>query len=370
LSDDRAPLGALLRARAPQAVAGLLIGALALWLALWGVPLGEVASALAAANLSPLLLIGLLFVIQQAIRAWRQALIVQGAHPEHTFRDSLSVLCVSFLLINTLPARLGELSRPLLLLERDGTPLGAGFAAVVLERALDLMSAFIMLALVAWFVPATSHTLTLGGQEVDWVALGQRTASIVLPVIVGALLVLLFAGRPALRLIGRAASGGGLRERLLGPVLRFGEGFVDAIESTRSPARLAKILGLTVVTWAMTGLMYPLLARAFGVGDLIGYGEGIGVLCVTMLGMIVPSAPGFAGTYEAFFRAGLALFGVSGGSLDATAVAMALTLHWWIFGVQALTAIYFLVVDRISLSRLLGRLHDSLSAQSRSTSTA
>jgi uncharacterized membrane protein YbhN (UPF0104 family) len=108
--------------------------------------------------------------------------------------------------------------------------------------------------------------------------------------------------------------------------------------------------------------MYLPLARAFGVGHLIGYGEGIGILCVTMLGMIVPSAPGFAGTYEAFFRAALALFGVSGEGLDGVAVAMALTFHWWQYGVQSCTALYFLAVDRIDLGRLLVRLREALQA--------
>jgi hypothetical protein len=332
---------------------------LALMLALWGVPLADVGDALRSASLSPLLVVAALFLVQQPIRALRQAIILQATRPSHTFRTSLSVLCVSFLMINTLPARIGELSRPLLLLERDGTPLGVGFAAVVLERMLDLMATFVMLALVAWFVPAESRTITLGEQSLDWVSLGQQAASIVLPLIVAGFLLLFFAGRPVLRVVHLVAGQDGLQNRLLRPILNFGEGFIEAVEAVRSPARLSAILALTVLTWGLTGFMYPPLARAFGVGDLIGYGEGIGVLCVTMLGMIVPSAPGFAGTYEAFFKAGLGLFGVSGPDLDGTAFAMALTFHWWIFLVQALTAIYFLVVDRISLRRLLSRLHEA-----------
>ena len=43
----------------------------------------------------------------------------------------------------------------------------------------------------------------------------------------------------------------------------------------------------------------------------------------TMLGTALPGAPGFAGTYEAFFRGALALYGVSGPGYDASAVAFA-----------------------------------------------
>ena len=120
--------------------------------------------------------------------------------------------------------------------------------------------------------------------------------------------------------------------------------------------------------------MYPALARAFGIEQAIGFGEGVGVLSITMLGMAVPAAPGFAGTYEAFVRGGLALFGVAGNdgsvNLDAIAVAYALTMHWWIFVVQASTAVFFLMVDRIDVRRLLGAVSSTLGSATRAQSSA
>ena len=357
------PLLQLLRDRAAQVLLGLTLGGLALLLALWGVPLSAAAAAIAEADLAWLLVVAAVFLTQQTLRAWRQMIILRCVHPAHTFRTSLSVLCVSFFLINTLPARIGELSRPLLLLERDGTPLSAGFAMVVLERALDLLATFIMLALVAWLVDTPGRTLLIGETAVDWVALGQQTAAVVLPLAVLGLAGLFFAGRRALIVLNRLATVW-LLGRLIQPLLGFAEGFVTALEAARSKA--PAIVAITAVTWALSGLMYPPLAAAFGVSEFIGYGEGIGVLCITMLAMIIPSAPGFAGTYEAAFRATVGLYGVEGGALDAVAVAMALTFHWWQYGVQSLTAITFLVLDRIKLTVLLERL----AAQMRSSQSA
>ena len=48
-------------------------------------------------------------------------------------------------------------------------------------------------------------------------------------------------------------------------------------------------------------------------------------------------------------------------NLDAVAVAFALTMHWWIFVVQASTAIFFLAVDRIDVRRLLQAVGRTLS---------
>jgi len=359
--DSEPGLSAALRGRRSQILAGMVLGGLALGLALWGVPLADVGAALAEADLLWLGPPAVIFLVQQLLRAWRQALIVQARHPAHTLRSSLSVLCISFLFINTLPARLGEVVRPLLLLERDGVSMGAGFAAVFLERAIDLCAMLAMIALVAWLVPVPSHTLVVQGTEVDWVHLGRVAAGTAMPLLLGSLAAVVLGGRPLLRRL-RAAEGHlpSPLARVAGLILGFGEAFVDGLDAVRQPGRLVGILGLTVATWTLTGLMYPALARAFGIESSIGFGEGVGVLSITMLGMAVPAAPGFAGTYEAFVRGGLALFGVSGVSggvnLDATAVAFALTMHWWIFAVQASTAVFFLAVDRIDVRRLLGAL--------------
>ena len=365
----------VLRGRSRQIALGLALGSVALVLALWGVPLGSVAEALSSADLAWLVPPALMFLLQQLRRAWRQALIVQARHPEHTLRTSLSVLCISFLFINTLPARLGEVVRPLLLLERDGVPMGTGFAAVFLERAIDLCAMLVMIALVAWLVPVPSHTLVVQGTEIDWVHLGRVAAGTAVPVLLGGLLAVVLGGRPLLRRLR------GVEQRLPPPlsriamlVLGFGESFVDGLDAVRQPGRLAGILGLTTTTWALTGLMYPALARAFGIEQAIGFGEGVGVLSITMLGMAVPAAPGFAGTYEAFVRGGLALFGVAGNdgsvNLDAIAVAYALTMHWWIFVVQASTAVFFLMVDRIDVRRLLGAVSSTLGSATRAQSSA
>jgi uncharacterized membrane protein YbhN (UPF0104 family) len=94
-------------------IVGLLIGALALLLALWGVPLGELGAALGRARVAWLLPVAALFFVQQLLRSARQALLLHGAtgaaYPL-SLRQSLSVLCVSFLFINTLPARIARSS--------------------------------------------------------------------------------------------------------------------------------------------------------------------------------------------------------------------------------------------------------------------
>lgn len=338
---------------------GLVFGLLALGLALWGVPLDELRAALARAELRWLFPVALLFLTQQVLRSLRQGLLLHGAvAPDRGLglRQSLSVLCISFFFINTLPARLGEVVRPTLLWERHAVPLGRGVAMVVVERALDLASAIAMLAFVALFVPTPSRMLSIQGYTVDWVELGRTAATLVLPGMLGALLILLVGGRSLVRWASPRLPGmPAWSARPLRLALGFAGSFADGLEAVRSPGRVLAVLGLTALTWSLSGLMFVSSAHAFHAGDRIGYGQGIGLLSITMLGTAVPSAPGFAGTYEAFLRGGLALFGVSGGERDADALAFALVHHWWVYGVQACTAIVFLALDQVSPAALWAR---------------
>lgn len=364
--------GRALRRRAWGIGAGLLFGAFALSLALYGVPLRSVQDALAETDPVWLLLPALLFLLQQAVRAWRQALLIRASHPAHRFRDSLSVLCVSFFFINTLPARMGEVVRPLLLLEREDIPLGQGFAVVFVERAIDLAAMIGMLSLAAWFVPMPSHRLVVGGAEFDPVEIGRRLAGVTLPLLLLGLLALVLGGE---RLLDRIEPAVQARlpahprlGRLAAVLLAFSRQFVSGIRAIRDPKRLAAVLALTVLTWTLTAAMYGPAARAFHLPVPIGMGEGVAILGMTMAGMALPAAPGMAGTYEAFVRAALALLGVSGSTplhpggptLDALAVAYALVMHWGLNLVQSASALVFLVLDRISVRRLALALGRSL----------
>lgn len=349
---------------------GLVIGALTLALAVRGVPMDALKAALAAMDKRWLLPVALIFLAQQALRALRQMLIVRAVVPGSGFRGNLAVLCMSFFCINVLPARLGEVVRPTLLLQREGVPLGAGFGVVFVERLVDLVAVLVVLQWVLIAVPIPSRMIPFGDGFFDIAAVGRDLGMlVVLPLLVG-LVGLLAAGERAVvraeRLCGRIGARlpeGRLRrgvERLFGAILKLARGFVTGLAAVRQPGRLAAIAGITALTWGGTGFMYVMLAQAFGVADKIGWGQGMGVLVITMLGTMIPAPPGFAGVYEAACRGGLALFGVAGPGLDAKALAFALVVHWWIFLVQSGTAAYFFSTEGVSLAALWRQSRRSL----------
>ena len=334
---------------------GLVVGGVFLTLALWGVPLDGLRDAFERMAWTPLLPITLAFAAQYAIRAWRQLVMTRALAPGATFRTQLSILVVGFFCVNTFPMRLGEAVRPYLFYERLGIPLGAGFGLVFAERVLDLLALFLTLLGVIFWVDVPDRRIELAGRSLSLVELGRGTAIAVLVpalAVVGGLALL---GPTALR-IGRRTAGA-LETRLPAPALhrvlrfalRFAESFVEGIRTLRSPGRLLAAAALTVALFASMGIMMVFLARAFQLDEVIGFGEGMGVLAITMLGIALPAPPGFAGVFEAAARGGLSLFGVHD---PGRALAFALLFHWWPLLLLIASGAFFLWRDRIGLGRL------------------
>lgn len=352
-------------------VLGLLIAGLAMVLALWGVPMSEVGSAIRSARWPGLFGVAAVFLAQQGLRAWRQKMILDAAAPPLTYRQHLSILCIGFLAINTLPGRIGEVVRPLLFLERHNLPMGAGFALVFVERIVDLLATLCMITVAATLLPPPPGLLDLAPATAQALATGRRVAWLALPALVLGVGVVLFAGRPLWAATARLLDRGPARWRtFIGRLSGFANAFLDGLHGLRQPALLVKILALTTLTWVGSIWMFPLAAWSFGFGSLVGYAEGVGLLAISMLGGVIPGAPGGIGTYEAALRGGLVLYGVSGDgpvpaggpSMNAAAVAFALTLHWWVYLVQASSAAWFLAVDRLDPRALVLRARQAMNA--------
>lgn len=351
-----------------QVVIGLIFGAAFLALALWGVPLDELGQAFARLELWVLAPLAALFMVQQLLRSWRQLVLVRAVQPDATFWGQFGILCMSFFCINTFPARLGEFVRPYLLLEKAGVPLGAGFGVVFVERVLDLASALVMVLAVAWFVDVPPVPLEIFDTRIELVELGRKVATGLLPPLLGALVGLVVFQRQTLAALtwGVARAEGLLPfagVRRLGRLgLTFAEHFVTGLDAVRQPRTLLSLVALTAATWGMTGTLYVVLAQGLGLGDVIGYGEGIAVLAITMLGIAIPAPPGMAGVYEAFVRGALALFGVVGGELDGVALAFALVIHWWIYLVQSASAAWFFVRAELRPGELFRQAREAWAA--------
>jgi uncharacterized membrane protein YbhN (UPF0104 family) len=107
----------------------------------------------------------------------------------------------------------------------------------------------------------------------------------------------------------------------------------------RSPARLAGVVFWSLVLWLVNALAFYLGFAAFDIP--VSYVGALLLQGLLMLGISVPSTPGFFGPFEAVIVAVLALYGIPGGLAFSYAIAFHITtlLPITVLGLWSLTRI-------------------------------
>ena len=318
-------------------IIGFLFSGIAIYLTLQNTDLSLFIQACSDVGLIFWLGVGGIFLLQQLLRAFRQQRIIQTQVSDYSLFESHTLLCISFLCINTFPIRLGEFARPILLENQRNISFGSGIALVFLERMLDLLAAMVMILL------AISYASFSFGHDFTWFEQLQSLSQIGVWIL-------------GIVILGSIAFAKSIRQ--FAPA--FLHQFLDFL-SQISTLRLLEIILSTIIIWTMSCGMYICAAIGFSV-DGIGFFEAMGILSSTMLGMAPPSAPGFAGTYEAAFMVALYSFATIE---KEKALAMAISFHVWVNLVQACTAICSLPYIGISLKDLTKRIFAQLRSKSK-----
>ncbi len=339
-------------ARLLQVLLMLGVGGGALYLALRGVHWDEFVAVLRSADV-PVFLSGVgLFATLHIVRAVRWGALVRAVKPEVTFWSFLSICSVGFFLINTLPFRLGEFARPYLLFEREDIPFGAGLATVVVERMLDIAALGVIFGGVLVFADLPADPVVVGDNSYDIISMARTSIlGVLIPAALG-VAVLLAMGDRGVDLGTRVASAvhpriGGLTRRLL-------QGFVDALRALGSVRKGAPVVVWTGVVWGINVLSIYWMAKAFEFGDILGFWDGAAILVCICVALILPAPPGFAGVFELAVVIALAIYGIG----RAEAVAFSVAVHGSQFLIIGTVGVYFLVKDKISVTRLLAEIRD------------
>ncbi len=134
------------RGRLIQAVVGVAISAVALWLTLRGKDLGQVWEAIRQADYRFLILYLPFWAVIHLSRTWRWGILLEPV-ARVPFRKLNAASAVGWMALVIMPFRLGEFARPYLVAERPGLRVSAALSSVVVERVADgLFSAVMLMA--------------------------------------------------------------------------------------------------------------------------------------------------------------------------------------------------------------------------------
>ena len=294
-----------------RTIIGLAISGVAIWILARSVDVPRTFDVLRTANPLWILVMVVTCFLDVGARGGRwQALLDPIKHLP--YRRVLGYTYLGYLANNVLPARLGELVRSHALGEGEGISRTTVLGTVVVERIVDTV---IVVGLAALAV------LILG---VD----GAMSTAVILGAgFVGVMVVGLFVAMVSHRLPGaeRVMAVAERYPRILELARRLREGL--AVVSR--PSTLVRALILSAAAW--TASFATFIAGGQSVGIELSLTQAALLSCGVALATIVPSAPGYVGTFE---LTAVSIAKIFDADPDA-AFAMALLVHAMILAVTS-----------------------------------
>jgi uncharacterized protein (TIRG00374 family) len=254
---------------------------------------------------------------------------------------------IGFMMLIVLPFRLGEFARPFLIAERSTIRRSAAMTSVVFERIVDGIIIAVLLRVLLFFVPGQS----------EGIAYVRAGANIMFLVFFSGL-VFLLVGRwqhdRTLRLLRAVFSI--VSPKVADRVAAIVDGFISALRQLPDAKNLFLFFFFTAVYWGFNGAGTALLASAFPSLHLSAF-QGFVVVSVVVVGMMLPGAPGSAGTFQAAVMLALGLF-VEPHVVNSSGVAYANVL--WIVQIlqQVLFGLLLMVLSNRSFRDIAGKLSE------------
>jgi len=279
-----------------RALVGLIVAGLFVVLLARRVDWPEVRRVLAGAEWWPLVLGLVALAADMGARITRWWWMLRAAQPELPLASCVRPFLGSLALNNTVPLRAGDLVRVVGFRQTLRAPTAHVAGTLVLERMLDLL---VLLAILFLGVLGTSgvfpHGFIVLAGLAGIVAIGLLLSLTFFPdaitSLVHRLLARLFTGRSWLPALSRVVS------QLAG-----------SLALLRSPRRAVRLLGLSVLAWILEGAVFASVALSLRLhvpwaAPWLSLGAGT-------LATLLPSSPGYVGTFDYFASLGLTAYGV------------------------------------------------------------
>jgi glycosyltransferase 2 family protein len=263
------------------------------------------------------------------------------------FRATIIGFAASFVL----PARAGEVIRPWLLAKREGLPVAATFATIILERVLDLVMVLVLLAV--YFLAFDPGISTMNPAMYAAVRGGALLAA--LAAAVGMAVMFACAADPARlgRLVAWSTAWLPERPRLM--ITALSRSFADGLASVREPRQLALALLWSLPLWLAIAAQIWVVSLALGVvlpapGSLL-------VTALLVVGVAVPTPGAVGGYHEAYRLSVTSFFAID----NDRAVAAAIVLHAVGFVPTLVAGAWMMAVEGLSVGSLAATTRETRS---------
>lgn len=312
---------------------GFILSAVFLYIAVSRLDAGSVVESLGQSKLFPYLPLSIAFyLLGHLVRGLRCRLLIQR-DVELTTSAATNVVVLGYAANNILPGRLGEFVRAGVLAEQTGLPFAQTLTVTLVERLAD---GLVLLGMLSF----SGLLLGISGPIATMIKLGV----IVFGVAVAGVGMFLFFPDFIVQQGGRWFHR--LSPGLQSAAVRTLNSIALAVRYYRDPANVARFFGLSIIVWLLEAGLFAWLLPAFGIKA--GLLEAMFTMSFTNLGILVPSTPGYIGTFHFFTIEALSLLGVG----SSTSAGYAVLVHAAFFIPITLWGAGLLAFYGISISRM------------------
>jgi hypothetical protein len=293
--------------RAVKLIASILVTLVFMWWAFRDTDWHAQVASLKAANYAYLLPYFGFLLLVHLFRTLRWGCLLSGME-RVPFRKLNEASGIGFMMLIVLPFRLGEFARPFLIAQRSSIRRSAAMTSVVLERITDGLFIAVLLRVLLFFVPT----------ETPGIGYVKVASTVMFAIFGGGLLFLLFGLWQQARAVALVrATVGRVAPGIAHKMADIVDTFVGAMRQLPGTGQLVAFFVYTFLYWGVNGAGMMVLSWAF---DCSGAGgaacqpmrldlfQAYVVMCVLVVGAMIPAAPGMVGTFQAAVKVGLAIF--------------------------------------------------------------
>lgn len=291
---------------------GLIFSAFFVWLGFKDLKIRELFDIIRTLDAVWLIVAAVVYQIAAYVITWRWYFLLRPVKDVHA-NVLFPIVMIGYMGNNIYPARIGELIRAYLLKKDEQVPYAPSLATIIVERIFDglVMLTFVFTALL--FVEFDNPVIRN-------VIVGTA------PLFFGGLLLFSFlAVRQTLaRRLYTSLIRAVLPQALEEKVLHIADHFMSGLETLRTPRLLLLTWVCSIASWTVEASTYWIVLRAFD------FEVSFWVLMLLMglanLTTVLPSTPGYFGTFHGVVVIILTTFGVAGELAGAYAIVMHLVL--------------------------------------------
>lgn len=319
-------------------IIGVIISAGFIYLSFRHVDLSRVVNCLNNIDYRYILFAGIINIITIGLRSLLWGTIISPINKTSQTisaaqKELFPILCVGQMTTILFPMRIGEIMRPYLLSLKGKIRLSPAIATIFIERTFDLLSICVVIAIVLLFANLPSQVMA--------VAWGFVTVTCLL---ISFIVFYYHKGDTLLSLINQLLNrlSSEYSKKVNNILVRFKEG----LSIIKSPKYLIYILAISILMWgcSIVSIYFMLLS----VNIKVQFFAALVVYTITMIGISLPTAPGFVGNIQYSSILALSIYHIP----KEEAIAFSFIFQILGVGITIILGLIFLPAVDISFSKM------------------